>query len=209
MGDDRHVHDLLRFGLLGLCVILYWPWTRDRSGMGWARPAKQKTKRRSKDRKPFPGLTHKPHCAACERPQASALQAPSCPPPRIVASHGRRREVDTQRHFCPHPRGDSHGWVGRGNSRANGHLGGERWRQLQCIVGHTYFLETRGTPWYGQRVPPERLVWVVGALAEGLGMRAVARVFEVAPNTVLPWLVEGADHAAAFCRHCLHDVRVT
>jgi hypothetical protein len=31
----------------------------------------------------------------------------------------------------------------------------------------------------------------VTALAEGLGIRAVARVFEVDPNTVLQWLVDG------------------
>jgi hypothetical protein len=62
---------------------------------------------------------------------------------------------------------------------------------------------------YGKRVPPERLVWTVGALAEGLGIRAVARVFEVDPNTVLQWLVEAAAHAASFSRHVLHDVRVT
>jgi hypothetical protein len=29
------------------------------------------------------------------------------------------------------------------------------------------------------------LVWAIAALAEGLGIRAVARVFEVDPNTVL------------------------
>jgi IS1 family transposase len=52
-------------------------------------------------------------------------------------------------------------------------------------------------------------VWAVGALAEGLGIRAVARVFEVAPNTVLAWLIEVADHATAFSRYFLHDVRVT
>jgi len=49
----------------------------------------------------------------------------------------------------------------------------------------------------------------VGALAEGLGIRAVARVFEVDPNTVLAWLIEVADHATAFSRYFLHDVRVT
>jgi IS1 family transposase len=49
----------------------------------------------------------------------------------------------------------------------------------------------------------------VSALAEGLGIRAVARVFEVDPNTVLQWLVEVADHARAFSRYFLHDVRVT
>jgi IS1 family transposase len=61
----------------------------------------------------------------------------------------------------------------------------------------------------GKRVEPQKLVWAVGALAEGLGMRAVARVFEVDPNTVLAWLVEVADHAAAFSRYFLHDVWVT
>jgi hypothetical protein len=36
-------------------------------------------------------------------------------------------------------------------------------------------------------------VWAIAALAEGLGIRAVARVFEVDPNTVLGWLVEAAN----------------
>jgi len=49
----------------------------------------------------------------------------------------------------------------------------------------------------------------VGALAEGLGIRAVARVFEVDPNTVLQWLVEAAEHLQAFSQYFLHDVRVT
>jgi hypothetical protein len=49
----------------------------------------------------------------------------------------------------------------------------------------------------------------VGALAEGLGIHAVARVFEVDPNTVLAWLIEVGDHAAAFSQYYLHDVRVT
>jgi IS1 family transposase len=46
-------------------------------------------------------------------------------------------------------------------------------------------------------------------LAEGLGIRAVARVFEVDPNTVLQWLVEAADHLKVFSQYVLHDVRVT
>jgi IS1 family transposase len=58
-------------------------------------------------------------------------------------------------------------------------------------------------------VAPNLLVWAVGALAEGLGIRAVARVFEVDPNTVLQWLVEAADHLKAFSQHFLHDVHVT
>ncbi len=37
---------------------------------------------------------------------------------------------------------------------------------------------------HGKRVPTELLVWAVGALSEGLGIRAVVRVFEVDPHTV-------------------------
>ena len=70
-------------------------------------------------------------------------------------------------------------------------------------------LPNHGTPLHGKRVAPEKLVWAVGALAEGLGIRAVARVFEVDPNTVVAWLVEVAEQAAAFSQYFLHDVRVT
>jgi hypothetical protein len=75
--------------------------------------------------------------------------------------------------------------VGLGNIRANGYPNGGRWRQLQCLGGKTYFQETHGTLFHGERVPPEVLVGAVTARAEGLGIRAVARVFAVDPNTVL------------------------
>jgi IS1 family transposase len=117
--------------------------------------------------------------------------------------------VDTSQHFCPHPDCAYQGWVGLGNLRANGHPSGGPWRQLHCTACESYFLETHGTPFHGKRVAPDVLVWAVGALAEGLGIRAVARVFEVDPNTVLAWLVEAAEHAAAFSQYVLHDVRGT
>ena len=40
-------------------------------------------------------------------------------------------------------------------------------------------------------------------LAEGLGIRATARVFEVDPNTVLEWLVEAAEQLTAFSAYFL------
>ena len=49
---------------------------------------------------------------------------------------------------------------------------------------------------------------VLACLAEGLGIRAAARVFEVDPNTVLHWLVEAAEQLQAFCASFLCDVHV-
>ena len=48
---------------------------------------------------------------------------------------------------------------------------------------------------------PASIPWIT-TLAEGLGIHAVARVFEVDPNTVLAWLVEAAEHGTAFFRYC-------
>jgi IS1 family transposase/transposase-like protein len=211
MGHDLPFHALILLGVLWLCVLLRWVWPRRRAATDQAdgQPA-TRTSRRSADPPPFPGLTTKPLCAACEQAaQARVAQVSSGPPPLMTSTRGRRRQVATQHQFCPHPCCRYYGWVGRGNLRANGHPGGGPWRQLSCVACGGYFLETHGTPLHGKRVPAERLVRVVAALAEGLGIRAVARVFEVDPNTVLAWLVEAADHLQAFSSCVLRDVQVS
>src|SRR6266571_4493636 len=211
MVSDLFFYELLLLGLLWLCVMLSWVWPYDRAAPGLTTPTLAKPPRkRSRDPQPFPGLTRKPHCTACEQAaQEPAALLPPLPPPPITASRGRPCQVDTSQHFCPNPDCDYRGWVGWGNLSSNGHPSGGPWRQLYCSQCEGYFLETRGTPLYGKRVSPDLLVWAVGALAEGLGIRAVARVFEVDPNTVLQWLVEAAEHLKAFSQHVLHDVRVT
>ncbi len=210
MISDLFFYQLLLVGLLWLCLMLHGMWPSERVMPGSTRPPPPlPPRKRSSDPQPFPGLTRTPPCGACEQAHEHVPQPPGCPPPRIVPTRGRRRQVDTSRHFCPDPDCLYGGWLGLGNIRANGHPSGGPWRQLYCTDCGGSFQETHGTPLHGKRVVPERLVWAVGALAEGLGIRAVARVFEVDPNTVREWLVEVADHAAAFSQYFLHDVRVT
>jgi IS1 family transposase len=210
MIPQQFFYQLVVLGLLWLFVMLHYAWP-SRCMASPHKPAKpiMPLRKRSSDPKPFPGLTRKPPCAACEQAHAYAPQPPGCPPPRIVPTRGRPRQVDTSQHFCPYPDCAYQGRVGLGNLCANGHPNGGPWRQLHCTSCGGYFQETHGTPLHGKRVAPEKLVWAVGALAEGLGIRAVARVFEVDPHTVLAWLVEVAEHAAAFSQYFLHDVRVT
>src|SRR2546425_13299739 len=45
-------------------------------------------------------------------------------------------------------------------------------------------------------------------MVQGLGIRATARVFEVAPNTVLQWLGEAAEQLRAFAAHFLCDLHL-
>ena len=69
-------------------------------------------------------------------------------------------------------------------------------------------METHGTIFHGKRLSVALMVRVLACLAEGLGIRATARVFEVDPNTVLQWLVEAADQLEAFSRYVLCEVHV-
>jgi transposase-like protein len=198
MADNLLFSALLLVLLLWLGGLLYQRWARHRSALG-PTPHKPATPLRehAQEPKPFPGLTHKPPCALCEQAPAPAPVAPRVPPVPFPSSQGRPRQVDTTTQFCPQPRRTYYGWMGLGNIRANGYPSGGRWRQVQCLSCQQYFLETQGTPLHGKRVPPEVLGWVVGAVAKGLGIRAVARVFAVDPNTVLQWVLEGADQATA------------
>ena len=97
------------------------------------------------------------------------------------------------RGIFPHAGCDYRGWLGLGNLRANGHPSDGPWRQFYCRSCKGYFLETHGTIFHGKRIAVELIVRVLACLAEGLGIRATARVFEINPNTVLQWLVEAAD----------------
>jgi len=201
---------LVLVGLLWLGCMVHAAWP-SRHAAGVPRPPERIPPSRKRPRvpKPLPGLTRTPHCAACAQAAVPRPQAPCAPPPRIVSTRGRPRQVDTSRHCGPAPDCRYSGWLGLGHITSNGHPSGGPWRQRHCSCCGGSFQETHGTPWHGTHVAPDKLVWAVGALAEGLGIRAVARVCAVEPNTVLAWLVEVAEQAAAFAPYVLHDVRVT
>src|SRR2546429_671638 len=202
-------YQLVLIALVWLCVMLQWAWPSDPAAAGpTTREPTPPLPKRSRTPTPFAGLTTKPHCDACAHAPALRPHAPSAPPPRLVPTRGRRRQVDTSTHFCPNPDCRYLGWVGWGHLRAHGHPNGGPWRQLLCVVCRRSLLQTIGTLYHGKRVSVELIVGVIACLAEGLGIRGTARVFDVDPHTVLQWLVEAASQLQAFSRHVLHDVRV-
>jgi IS1 family transposase len=205
-------YQLVVVGLLWLCVMLHAVWP-SRGAEAQPRPAEAEPlkpkRKRSSEPLPFAGLTHKPPCARCAQEAVPPPAPPPVPPEPMPPTHRRPRTVDTSRHFCPHAGCRYRGWLGWGHRRANGHPHGGPWRQCQCTSCRGDVPEHHGTICHGKRVSPALLVWAVGPRAEGLGIRAVARVFEVAPNTALQWLVEAAEHLQAFAPYFLHDMRVT
>ena len=202
-------YQLAVLGFLWLFVMLHSAWP-SRCAVAPPKPAQliKPRRPRSKEPKPFAGLTHKPPCALCE-PEAThpTPLSPRQPDP-LPPTNRRPRGIDTSRHFCPHSGCRYRGWPGLGNLRANGHPSGGPWRQFQCTACKGYVPEHHGTIFYGKRVPVALIVHVLACLAEGLGIRATARVFEVDPNTVLGWLVEAAEQLQMFAQYFLCDVHV-
>ena len=203
-------YQLVLIALVWVFLMLYSAWPSDRTAerQHLSTPAPSPSQR-SREPKPFAGLTHKPHCVRCEHEATHPQLPPPVPPAPVIVTKRRPRQVDTSMHCCPHPGCDYRGWLGRGNLRANGHPSGGPWRQLHCTGCDGSFLETHGTLFHGQHVAVDLIVRVIACLAEGLGIRGTARVFEVDPKTVLQWFVQAAEQLQAFSRYFLCDVRVT
>ena len=203
-------YQLIVLGLLWLFVMLSLIWPSP-SGPQELRPATPSTTRRPRDKEPQPfgGLPRKPLCALCDQDATQPTPPPPVRPDPLPPTHRRPRAIDTSRHFCPHTDCDYRGWLGLGNLRANGHPSGGQWRQFHCTACKGYFPEHPGTLFHGKRVSVDLIVHVIGCLAEGMGIRGTARVFEVDPNTVLHWLMEAAEHLRAFAQYFLHDLHLT
>jgi hypothetical protein len=92
MGPPYCFYQLVLFGLLWLLVMLYDAWsskcvaTQQRSF-----PPITPRHKRSSASKPFVGLTHKPHCAACAQEATYPQPLPPMPPDLIPLLNHRRR----------------------------------------------------------------------------------------------------------------------
>jgi IS1 family transposase len=203
------LYQLFVVALVLICIMVHvwWPDRPSVTPQTSRQPSKPRRKR-SKELKPFTGYIHKPLCEACEKGTDTSPKAPGSPPPVMIFTRGRRRTVNTSQHFCPDHDCSYHGWLGRGNIRSNGHPGGQPWRQLQCVSCQGYFYETHGTIFHGKHSSPELIVHVIACLAEGLGIRGTARVFEIDANTVLHWLMEAAEQLKAFSAYFLNELHL-
>jgi hypothetical protein len=191
MVSHHLVYQLVLFARIWLFVILHFsrPKRAVTAPAAPALPEPPKSNRhRSNEPKSFEGLTQKPHCALCERDTAHPKPPPPVPPDPMPPTNRRPALWTPRCTFVPTPIVDSRGWTGLGNLRANVHPNGGPWRQFHCPSCEGYFPEHHGTIFHGKQAAVELIVRVLACLAEGLGIRATARVFEVDAKTVLHWL---------------------
>jgi IS1 family transposase len=128
---------------------------------------------------------------------------------------GRPRTIPTAHKCCPSEGclaygrfGDDpiHDIVGDGTYTTTH---GEVRQMYKCNVCQQPFSETAGTPFFGLKTPMKTVCIALQELAEGLGIRAVARIHGVKPDVVLEWLKKAGQHCQALSECMMRDLNVT
>jgi hypothetical protein len=204
---NHAVHDAVLAVYIWLVLNQWSIW--EMSGQERGKPSRKRRHeaQHSGEPRPFPGLSQKPICEACEKEEGEEKSEVAVPP-KMVSGRGRPAEVDTSRQFCPNEGCRYYGRVGWGNIVANSHPGGGPWRQFHCKVCGSWFLETHGTVFFGRREAVPLVLLVLAALVEGLGIRAAGRVFGPDPNTVESWLVAAAKQMMALAAYVMVDLEL-
>jgi transposase-like protein len=105
---------------------------------------------------------------------------------------------------CPNQECPDYGQRGGTNLRPHGwSTADKRVRCLRCTTCGEHFSERANTPLFGLRTSEETLVRIAEHLANGIGVRATARLCRVGRNTVLRLTKRLGKHAESF-----HDLKV-
>ncbi len=86
---------------------------------------------------------------------------------------------------------------------------GEVRQMYRCNVCGQRFSETAGTPFFGLKTPMKTVCIALQELAEGLGIRAVARIHGVEPDTVLEWLKKAGQHCQMLSEYMMRELDVS
>jgi transposase-like protein len=121
---------------------------------------------------------------------------------------GKRGMLAQSGTFCPNVECRCYQQVGKGNIIGYGHSRQGRQR-YQCTVCKRVFNEQVGTLFYRKQTPEKDIIESLAMLAEGMGLRATARVKGVKPDTISAWLREAGSHAQQVEQILLQDYRLS
>jgi transposase-like protein len=108
---------------------------------------------------------------------------------------------DLSRFCCQNPQCRVHGRRGLDNLYVRDRYGKDQSRRLLCCrICDERFSESKGTPLFGSKLPPEKSLSVLEHLSEGCGIRQTARLTKVDRKTVGRLSLKTGKHAKA-----LHD----
>jgi transposase-like protein len=176
---------------------------------GWC-PAPPPTKRRSS--RPLRPRTPD-DCPLCQETSESPA------PPKIVTPYaqrksaaGRKKTIDTQGYACPHRDCDYFRITDAAVNALIGYGHHGRHEPIQdffCKACERKFTARRDIPLYRLKASSVRVAQALHAIAEGLSLRAAARVFSTSETTLRSWLSRAGQHSKSLHERFLRVLHLT
>ncbi len=138
-------------------------------------------------------------CPLCRNTSESPTSPKTVVPYSRRKSHrGRKKELDTQGYACPlsdcvyfrNTDAAVHALIGYGHYGRH-----EPIQDLYCKACKRKFTARRDSALYRLKAPSQRVAQALHAIAEGLSLRATARVFSISETTLRCWLARGGQYS--------------
>ena len=118
--------------------------------------------------------------------------------------------ADMDKHFCPNASCTQYRLRNQGNIAVRGQYGKDKSRDLlYCRTCGKRFAATQGSALFGLHLPAETVRAIIHHAAEGVGVRATARLLELDKDTVNRVILRVGEHCATVLSHLLADLNLT
>jgi transposase-like protein len=112
--------------------------------------------------------------------------------------------------FCPNENCKDHGLRGQGNIAFRGKYGKNKSRDLlYCRTCGHRFAATRNTALFGLHISPEQIRQIIHHAAEGVGVRATARLLDMDKDTVNRVILRAGEHCSRVLSDLLRSLHLT
>jgi transposase-like protein len=118
--------------------------------------------------------------------------------------------IDLAPYFCPNEQCTDHGLRNHGNVAVRGKYGKDHDRVLlYCRTCGKRFASTRASALFGLHLPAQTIRQIIHHAAEGVGVRATARLLELDKDTVNRVILRAGEHCANVLSGLLNSLELT
>ncbi len=117
--------------------------------------------------------------------------------------------ADIENAFCPNKDCKDYGLQNHGNIAIRGKYGKDKNKDLlYCRTCGKRFASTRATAFFGLHLSDEKIAQIIHHAAEGVGVRATARLLNINKDTVNRVILRAGDHCEIVLSNLLRSLKL-
>ena len=117
--------------------------------------------------------------------------------------------TDVKNAFCPNTDCKDYGIQNHSNIAIRGKYGKEKDKDLfYCRTCGQRFASTRATAFFGLHLSDEKISQIIHHTAEGVGVRATARLLDINKDTVNRVILRAGEHCEIVLSNLLHSLKL-